>query len=163
MPDLIATNNWLGLLTYTTITLIISGVTYFISRNKDVRINKNSFRQQWIDNARNTLSQYCSLLIKVSGTHSIGAAYKNEPDRADYLQQVDFHYYKLLLLFNSNSKTNNHDKIRVKLTTINDLIRKDSGSLNEEDRKELKLEIENLILLVQHDLINEWQKVKKGD
>jgi hypothetical protein len=127
------------------VTSLIIGI---INSKKTIFINSvTSSRIKWIDVIRDTISEFCGLTYHYSLTH----LELEQKDKNQLREKVDKLRFLIKLQLNRNDK---FDKIIIdKIDTI--------IALTDESSSELKLEIEDLIVLTQDLLKLEWEGVKE--
>lgn len=135
------------------IQLLIAGTTLYVARKQILNAGVTQFRQQWIDNLRNTLSEYCAL---VRSTMLLWDPRNREENKAEPLfkdfQQARF---KIHMLINPNEPDH------IELVRKIDIIHKDTIDPTRIDKKVNDL-LEELIACSQKIFKDEWNRVKKG-
>lgn len=134
--------------------LIIAFTAIYIVRKQIVNAGVTQFRQQWIDNLRNTISEFYST------TKNIMLLWnrfdKHNRDTEAIYKEFEEKVSKIKLLINPNESDHRN------LINIVDRIDTDLYDPLYED-KDINNLLKNLIDCTQAILKREWERVKKGE
>jgi hypothetical protein len=144
------------------IVALIIGLISFYFGDRQIKVQRNlktsEIRQQWIDNVRNSISDY---LAKIEHYSVIISAYKDDKEKLktivqDPVQQEIYSLInKIVLLLNPNEKPSK-DLINNISKYTKSVFGEHEGDLTQEQLKQNILDVTKLILKT------EWERVKKG-
>ena len=127
---------------------VISLVVGIINSKKTIFINSvTSSRIKWIDVIRDTISEFCGLTYHYSLTH----LELEQKDKNQLREKVDKLRFLIKLQLNRNDKFDKTIMDKIDAIVV----------LTDKSSSELKLEIEDLIILTQDLLKLEWEGVKE--
>ncbi|MFN8231155.1 MAG: hypothetical protein U0V03_09575 [Bacteroidia bacterium] len=145
--------DWTQLIGTIIIPILVSFLTYFIAKKQITNAGVTQFRQQWIDNLRNCISEYISkaefLLLEIKINN------KNEQSLVDIYQDLIKLRYKIDLMLNPNE--DDHKKIIEYLKNIRNGIYD-----NNVTAENIQTEIAQLNEFTKTVLKKEWNVVKSG-
>lgn len=126
-----------------------------IAKKQITNAGVTQFRQQWIDNLRNSVSDYLSAVDGII-FYSVYVNHHFDIKQSDLIKDLKMKQYKVLLLINPLEK--DHIQLVELINEISKLIETpDAGN-----QKLIKTKIENLVNDMQKVLKKEWEVVKKG-
>lgn len=136
------------------IQLLIAGTTLYVARRQIINAGVTQFRQQWIDNLRNTLSDYCPIVRSIM---LFWDPKNREENKAEVLYK-DFEQsrFKIKMLINPTERDH------IELVRMIDIIHKDTIDPLRVDLKVNKL-LDELTECSQKIFKSEWERVKDGD
>ena len=149
-----AVNYWTMYVIPIGIQLLIAGTTLYVARRQIINAGVTQFRQQWIDNLRNTLSDYCSLVRSIM---LLWDPTNREENKAEVLYK-DFEQAR----FKINMLINPTEKDHIELVRMIDIIHKDTTDPLRVDLKVNRL-LDELIKCSQKIFKTEWIRVRDGD
>jgi len=147
-------NYWTMYVIPISIQLLIAGTTLYVVRRQIINAGVTQFRQQWIDNLRNTLSDYCSLVRSIMLMWDP----TNRDENKALVLYKDFEQAK----FKINMLINPNEKDHIELVRIIEIIHKDTTDPLREDLKVNKL-LGELTKCSQKIFKTEWNRVRDGD
>ena len=141
------------------VAALIAGLVSFLGLIVSKEQKTSEFRQAWIDNLRNNLTDF---LTQINTIHD--AVKINYKDHAEKLAALRPHYSSLNnSTFNILLRVNSHEKISKALLD-------DMGQFNELMRDESKLTFDNIRRIEENFISNanallksEWRRVKLGE
>jgi hypothetical protein len=136
------------------IPLIIGWITFVIAKRNIINTGVTQFRQQWIDNLRNSISVF----IAKAEVISLMDFEEDEPYTEQFEELCQMQYKIELLL---NPLEDNHNEIISLLESIREIIHDEKISDARMD-KELSRNIDDLLDITKTVLKEEWNIVKKG-
>jgi len=136
------------------VQLVIAGITYKGVRKQIVNSGITQFRKQWIDDLRNTISEFYSSAKNIMLLW--GQYNKHNIETQTMFKIMEEKVCKIKLL--SNPTEDDHDEIIV-------LVEKISAPLYQSDfePKAINKNLEDLVVKAQIVLKREWEVTKKGE
>lgn len=147
--------NYYGLLTSIVIPVLAILVSMIIAKKQIINAGVTQFRQQWIDNLRNSISEYLSAVDTIIFYSIYVDPHFNEKQSENF-RNLKLKHYKVLLLINPLEV--DHKKIVEYLNEISNLI----NTPDKINQKSIKEKTDQLINDLQKILKREWEVVKKG-
>jgi len=136
------------------IPLIVAGITYFIARKQLVNSGVTQFRQQWINDLRNSISLFIT-------EAEIIAMIDMSDDKLyfEHFRELSQMSTRIALMLNPNEEE--HESLNRCVEKIRDVIHNEKIS-EEKLGKKLNKNIDELLIVAKQVLKKEWVRVKKN-
>lgn len=151
---LVSQSDFFQLISTIVIPLFVIGITFLIAKRQILNTGVTQFRQQWIDNLRESIS------IFIAKAEMISMLDLDDDDGyLEHFKELSQTHHKIELML--NPEEDDHNKIIEKLDEIRELIHDEEIG---EDELEEKLDnvIVELLEVSKRTLKREWNVVKKG-